>query len=101
MVFEIKSLAATEVPFSSSMTNCSSSAACYWELNLNGAWQDTEILQERAHKNFDGSTGLLGLDFLVMFRVIDFRSQDIDDDSDGTLIQSDGKTLSACWMAFA
>ena len=27
MVFEIKSLAATEVPFSSSMTNCSTSAA--------------------------------------------------------------------------
>ena len=27
-----------------------------------------------------------------MFRVIDFRSGDNDDDSDSTLIQSDGKT---------
>ena len=55
----------------------------------------------RAHKKFDGSTGLLDLDFIFMFRVIDFRSGDKDDDSDGTLIQSDGKTLSACRMASA
>ena len=34
MVFEIKSLAATEVPFSSSMTNCSTSAASCWEFLL-------------------------------------------------------------------
>ena len=43
MVFEIKSLAATEVPFSPSMTNCSSPAASYWELKLNGAWRDSEM----------------------------------------------------------
>ena len=101
MVFEIKSLAATEVPLSSSMTNCRTSATSCWELKLNCAWRDSEILRERAHKKFDGSTGLLDLDFIFMFRVIDFRSGDNDDDSDGTLIQSDGKTLSTCRMAFA
>ena len=37
MVYEIKSLAATEIPFSSSMTNCSTSAASYCELKLDGA----------------------------------------------------------------
>ena len=62
---------------------------------------DSEILRERAHKKFDGSTGLLDLDLIFMVRVIDFRSGDKDDDSDGTLIQSDGKTLSTCRMAFA
>ena len=36
-----------------------------------------------------------------MLRAIDFRSGDQDDDSDGTAIQSDGKTLRACRMAFA
>ena len=55
----------------------------------------------RAHKKFDGSTALLDLDFIFMFRVIDLRSGDKDGDSDGTLFQSDGKTLSVCWMAFA
>ena len=38
----------------------------------------------RTHKKFDGSTGLLDLDFIFMFRVIDLRSGDKDDDSDGT-----------------
>ena len=55
----------------------------------------------RAHKKFDGSTGLLDLDFIFMFRVIDLRSGDKDGDSDGTLFQSDGKTLSVCMMSFA
>ena len=55
----------------------------------------------RAHKKFDGSTGLLDLDFIFMFRVIDLRSGDKDGDFDGTLFQSDGKTLSVCRMAFA
>ena len=43
------------------------------------------ILRGRAHKKFDGSTGLLDLDFIFMFRVIDLRSGDKDSDSDGTL----------------
>ena len=51
MVFEIKSLGATEVPFSSSMTNYSTSAAFCWEIKLNGAWRDSKILRVRAHKN--------------------------------------------------
>ena len=50
-VFEIKSLAATEVPFRSSMTNFSTSAASCWQLKLKCAWRDSEILQVRAHKN--------------------------------------------------
>ena len=101
MVFEMKSLAATEVPLSSSMTNCSASAASCRELKLIGAWRDPDILRVRAHKNFDGLTGLLDLDFIFMLRVIDLRTGDKDGDSDGTLFQSDGKTLSVCRMAFA
>ena len=54
----------------------------------------------RAHKKFDGSTGLLDLDFIFMFRVIDLRSGDKDGDSDSTLFQSDGKTFSICRMVF-
>ena len=54
----------------------------------------------RAHKKFDGSTGLLDLDFIFLFRVIDLRSGDKDGDSDTTLFQSDEKTLNVCRMAF-
>ena len=100
MVFGIKSPAATEVPFSSSMTNCSTSAASFWEFKLNGAWRDSDILQVRAHKKVDGSIALLDLDFMFIFRVIDFKSGDKDDDPDGILIQNNGKTLSACSIAF-
>ena len=60
-----------------------------------------EILQVRAHKKFDGSTGFLELDFIFMFRVIDLRSGNKDGDSDGTLLRRDGKTLGFCRMAFA
>ena len=56
----------------------------------------------RVHKKFDGSTGLLDLYFIFMFRVIDLlRSGDKDGDSDGTLPHSDGKTVSVCRMVFA
>ena len=55
----------------------------------------------RAHKKFDGSAGFLDLYFIFMFTVTDFRSVDKDDDSDGTLFQSDSKTLSAHRMTFA
>ena len=85
MVFEIKSLAATEVPFSLSMTHCSTSATSCWVLKLNVVWWDSEILRVRAHKKIDGSTGLLDLDFIFMFKVIDLRSGDKDGDSDDTL----------------
>ena len=101
MLFEIKSLAATKVPFSSSMTHCNTSTASWWEFKLNGVLWDSEILRVRAHKKFDESTGFLDLYFIFMFRVTDFRSVDKDDDSDGTLFQSDSKTLSAYRMTFA
>ena len=101
MMFEMKSLAATEVPFSSSMTNCSTLVTSLGELKLNGAWRDVEILRVRAHKKSDRSTGLFNLDFIFMFWVIDFKSGDKDDDLDGTLFQSDGKILSACRITFA
>ena len=45
-------------------------------------------------KIFDGSTGLFHLDFISMLRIIDLRSGDKYGDSDGTLFQSSGKTLS-------
>ena len=60
-----------------------------------------EMLRVRAHEKFDGSTGLLDLDFIFMFRVIDLRSGDKDGDSDGTLFQSEGKTLNVYRLAFA
>lgn len=49
----------------------------------------------------DLRSAFLDLDFLSMFRVIDSRNGDKDDDSVGTLFQSDGKTRSACMMTFA
>ena len=55
----------------------------------------------RAHKKYDGSAGLLNLLFIFLIKVIDFKSGDKDDDPDGTLFQSHGKTLSAYRMAFA
>ena len=64
-------------------------------------YDKSQILRVRAHKKFDGASGLLDLDFIFMFRVIDLRSGDKDGDSDGTLFQSDGKTISVCRMAFA
>ena len=48
----------------------------------------------RAYKIFDGSTGLLEMDFIFLFRVIHLRNGDKDGDSDGSLFLSDGKTLS-------
>ena len=36
--------------------------------------------------------------FIFMFRVIDFKSREGDDDSDGALFQNDGKKLSTCRM---
>ena len=44
---------------------------------------------------------MLDLDFVFMLRAIDLRSGDLDGDSDGTLFQSDRKTLSVCRVAFA
>ena len=55
----------------------------------------------RAHKKFNGPTVLLDLNFFSMFRIIDLRNGDENDDSDGTLFQSNGKTLSVYRMAFA
>ena len=52
-------------------------------------------------QKFDGSTGLLDLNFIFMLRVINLRSGDKDGDSDGTLFQRDRKILSVCRMAFA
>ena len=52
-------------------------------------------------KNFLDQLVLLDVNFIFMFRVIDVRSRDKDDDSDGTLFQSDGKALSVCRIAFA
>ena len=100
-VFEIKSLAATEVPFSSSMAKCNTLTVSCWALKLNGAWQDFDILRVMAHKKIDGSTALLDLDFIFMFRVIDFRNEDQNSDSDSTLFQSDCKILCVCRMTFA
>ena len=99
MAFEIKSLAVNEASFRSSVTNYIT-ASC-WELKLNDAWRDSEILRVRAHKPYDGSTGLLDFLFIFLIKVTDFKSGDKDDDSDGTPFQSDGKTLSAYRMAFA
>ena len=55
------------------------------------------MLRVRAHEKFDGSTGLLDLDFIFMFRVIDLRSGDKDGDSDGTLFQTIRYSVSGGW----
>ena len=47
----------------------------------------------RAYTKLDGSTGLLDLDFIFMFRVIDLKSGDKNDDSDGTLFQSNDHSV--------
>ena len=85
MLFEIKSLAATEVPFSLSKANCSVSTASCSELKLHDALRDSENLRVRAHKKLDGSTGLLELEFIFISRVIGLGSGDKDGGSDGTL----------------
>ena len=51
----------------------------------------------RAYTKLDGSTGLLDLDFIFMFRVIDLKSGDKNDDSDGTLFQSNGHSVPGGW----
>ena len=79
------------------MATCDTSAASCWELKLNGAWCDSEILVMRAYTKLDGSTGLLDLDFIFMFRVIDLKSGDKNDDSDGTLFQSNGHSVPGGW----
>ena len=63
-------------------------------------YDKSQILRVRAHKKFDGASGLLDLDFIFMFRVIDLRSGDKDGNSDSTLFQSGGKTFSICRMVF-
>ena len=74
-------------------------AGSCWKLN--GAWQDSEILRVSANKKFDGSTSLLYLDFIFIFRIIDFKSGNKDYDSDGTLFQSDGKSpVCAGWHLY-
>ena len=97
MVFEINLLATTAILFSSSVTNCSTPVVSRWELKLNGAWGNSEILWVRAHKKFDGSTDLLDLNFIFMFRVVDYRTGEKDH---GTLFQSDGKIFIACRIGF-
>ena len=64
-------------------------------------YDKSQILRVSVHKKFDGTSGLLDLDFIFMFRVIDLRSGDKDGNSGGTLFQSNGKTFSACRMVFA
>ena len=54
-----------------------------------------------AHKKFDEWTAFLGLDFIFMFWVFNFRNGHKDGDSDDALFQSNGKALSISRMAFA
>ena len=49
----------------------------------------------------DLGSAFLDLDFLFMFRVFNSKSEGKDNDSVGTLFQSDGKTRNACMMTFA
>ena len=60
-----------------------------------------DSLRFKAHKKFDGSTGLVEFFFTAMLRLIARNIGDKVFDSEGTLFQRLGTTLKTCKMEFA
>ena len=58
-VLQIRWLAATDMPFSSSKTTCSVSTTSCWVLKLKGTLLMMDSLRFKAHKKLNGSTGLV------------------------------------------
>ena len=69
-LLEIKLLAANETPLSSSKTTCSIFATSCLELQLKGVTLVLDKLRFKAHKKFDGSTGLVEFFSTAMLRLI-------------------------------
>ena len=100
-VSEIKLLAANDTPLSSSKTICSTSGTSCWELKSKGATFVLDKLHFKAHKKFDGSTGLVEFFLTAMLRLIACNMGDKWFDSEGTLFQSEGITLKICKIELA
>ena len=100
-VLEMRSFAATDVPFNSLKTCCKTSAASYCKLKSKGTSWALDIVLLSAHKKFDGSIGLTDLSFNAMLSDIAFESGDKILHSAGVVFQRGGKTLKACKMALA
>ena len=100
-VLQIKWLAANDIPFTSSKTTCSISAASCWVLKSKGTPLMMDSLRFKAHKKLDGSTGLVEFLFTAMLRLIAYNIDDRVFDSEGNLLQRLGTTLKICKMEFA
>ena len=100
-MLQIRWLAATDIPFSSTKTTCSISATSCWVLKSKGTPLSLDSLRFKAHKKLDGSTGLVEFFFTAMLRLIAHNIGDKVFDSEGTLFQRLGTTLKTCKMEFA
>ena len=59
-----------------------------------------DSLRFKAHKKFDGSTGLVEFVFTIIWRLIVHNIGNKAFDSEGALFQSLGATLKTCKIAF-
>ena len=100
-LLEIKLLAANDIPLCSSKTTCSISAMCCWELKSKGATLVLDKLRFKAHKKFDGLTGLMEFFLTAMLRLIAGNMGDKWLNSEGTLFQSEGITRKTCKIELA
>ena len=101
IVLEIKLLAASDTPLSSSKTTCSISATSCWELKSKGVTLVLDKVHFKAHKKLDGSIGLVEFFLTAMLRLIARNMGDKWFDSEGTLFQSVGITLKTCKIELA
>ena len=100
-VLEIKWLASTDTPFSSSKTTCNISVTTCWVLKSKGTPLKLDRLCFKAHRKLDGSTGLFEFFFMAMLRLMARNIGDKVLDFEGTLFQRVGMTLKICKMELA
>ena len=86
---------------SSSKTTCNISATSCWELKSKDVTLVLDKMHFKAHKNFDGSIGLLEFFLTAMLRLIAHNVGDKWFDSEGTLFQSVCITLKTCKIELA
>ena len=89
-VLEINWLAARDTPFNSSKTTCNISATSCWVLKSKSTHLKLDSLHFKAHRNLDGSTGLVEFLFTAMLRLIACNIGDKVFDFKGTLFQRVG-----------
>ena len=92
-VLQIRWPAAIDMPFSSSKTTCSTSATSCSVLKLKDTPLMMDSIRFKAHKELDGSTGLVEFFFTAMLRLIARNIGNKMFDSEGTLFQRFGTTL--------